>query len=83
MRRQPDRDNADHARARNARRRPLRLVLEPLEGRRLLAGLNVAVFVDQDGSRSTGLPIRQLAQRSIFGLKQQRSSRFKRSCSIY
>ncbi len=31
---------------------PFRLVLEPLEARRLLAGINVSVYVDQDGSRS-------------------------------
>lgn len=31
--------------------RKLRLVLEPLEARRLLAGINVSVFLDQNGTR--------------------------------
>jgi hypothetical protein len=31
---------------------PFRLVLEPLESRRLLAGIQVSVYLDQDGSRS-------------------------------
>lgn len=31
---------------------PFRLVLEPLEARRLLAGLSAGVYIDQDGSRS-------------------------------
>ena len=31
---------------------PIRLVLEALESRRLLAGINVTVYLDQDGSRS-------------------------------
>lgn len=31
---------------------PIRLVLEPLESRRLLAGINVTVYLDQDSSRS-------------------------------
>ncbi len=30
---------------------PFRLVLEPLEARRLLAGIQVSVYLDQDGSR--------------------------------
>jgi Dockerin type I domain/Bacterial Ig domain len=39
-------------RSRN-RRAKLRLFLEPLEARRLLAGLNISVLLDQDGSRSS------------------------------
>ncbi len=31
---------------------PFRLVLEPLESRRLLAGIHVSVYLDQDGSRN-------------------------------
>ena len=55
MKRQPDRETTNHDRPWKNRRRPIRLVLEPLEARRLLAGLNVSVFIDQDGSRSVDI----------------------------
>jgi hypothetical protein len=39
-------------RTRNARRvKALKLVLEPLESRRLLAGINVSIYIDGNGSR--------------------------------
>ncbi len=46
------RPNGDSAKRSSGRRQSFRLQLEPLEGRRLLAGLNVSVLIDQDGSRN-------------------------------
>ena len=66
MKRQPDRESANHDRPWKNHRRPIRLVLEPLEARRLLAGLNVAVFVDQDGSRSVDVADTAATRRVVF-----------------
>ena len=50
MGRESQLNHSDRA-VRTNTRSPSRLLLEPLEARRLLAGLQVSVFVDQDGSR--------------------------------
>jgi len=66
MKRQPPRDSVNLEKTSKESRRPLRLVLEPLEARRLLAGLNVSVFIDQDGSRSAGAADTVAARRVVF-----------------
>ena len=66
MKRQPDRENTNHDRPRKNHRRPIRLILEPLEARRLLAGLNVSVLVDQDGSRSVDAVDTAATHRVVF-----------------
>lgn len=66
MKRQPPRDLVNLEKSSRESRRPLRLVLEPLEARRLLAGLNVSVFIDQDGSRTVGPADAVAARRVVF-----------------
>ncbi len=66
MKRQPPRDSVNLEKTSKESRRPLRLVLEPLEARRLLAGLNVSVFIDQDGSRNVGVADTAAARRVVF-----------------
>ena len=66
MKRQPSRDCVNQERSSKNARRPVRLVLEPLEHRRLLAGLNVSVFIDQDGSRSPGAADSVAARRIVY-----------------
>ncbi len=52
MTRRRVRKNFGNAKRRRGPNRVLRLALEPLEARRLLAGLNVSVFLDHNNSRS-------------------------------
>lgn len=66
MKRQSDRENFYHDRPRKSSRRPIRLVVESLEARRLLAGLNVSVFVDQDGSRTADAADTAATRRVVF-----------------
>ena len=66
MKRHSDRENSSHDRPRKSHRRPIRLVLEPLETRRLLAGLNVSVLIDQDGSRSADAADTVASRRVVF-----------------
>lgn len=66
MKRQSHRDNAHHDRPRKNDRRPIRLAVEPLEARRLLAGLNVSVLIDQDGSRSANAADTAASRRVVF-----------------
>ena len=66
MKRHSDRENTSHDRPRKSHRRPIRLVLEPLETRRLLAGLNVSVLIDQDGSRSADAADTVASRRVVF-----------------
>ncbi len=66
MKRPPSRDCVNQDRSSKKSRQPIRLVLEPLEARRLLAGLNVSVFIDQDGSRSLGDSESAAARRIVY-----------------
>ncbi len=66
MKRPPSRDCVNQDRSSKRSRQPLRLLLEPLEARRLLAGLNVSVFIDQDGSRSPGDSDSAAARRIVY-----------------
>ncbi len=66
MKRQPIREAHNHDRTWKNHRRPIRLLLEPLEARRLLAGLNVSVFVDQDGSRTADAADTAATRRVVF-----------------
>lgn len=58
--------NRPQSQQRQHARRKLRLVLEPLEARRLLAGLNVSVILDQDGSRDIGPADTRAVGRVVF-----------------
>lgn len=66
MKRQSDREGTNHDRPWKNHRRPIRLVLEPLETRRLLAGINVSVLIDQDGSRSADAADTAASRRVVF-----------------
>lgn len=66
MKRHPSRDSANQDRSSSNARRPLRLQLEPLEARRLLAGLNVSVFIDQDGSRGISAADSAASRRIVY-----------------
>ncbi len=66
MKRQPPRDSANLGKSSKESRRALRLVLEPLEARRLLAGLDVSVLIDHDGSRSAGVADTVASRRVVF-----------------
>ena len=66
MKRQPHRENTNHDRPWKNHRRPIRLILEPLEARRLLAGLNVSVLIDQDGSRTADAADTAATRRVVF-----------------
>ncbi len=66
MKRPSDRDNIHHDKPRKNYRRPMRLIVESLEARRLLAGLNVSVLVDHDGFRSVDAADTAASQRVVF-----------------
>ncbi len=57
-------------------RRQIRLLLEPLEARRLLAGLNVSVFIDQNASRSYEPDVDLVASDRLVFLDSNRNGQF-------
>lgn len=59
------------------KRRHLRLTLEHLESRRLMAGLNVLVFADQDGSRSLDRAVDAPAANRLVYVDINRNLRFE------
>ena len=62
---------------RTKRRTHLRLTLERLESRRLMAGLNVFVFADNDGSRSLDTTVDAPAANRLVYVDLDRSGRFE------
>ncbi len=62
---------------RSKRRHHFRLTLEHLESRRLMAGLNVLVFTDQDGSRSLSPAYDQPAPNRLVYVDLNRNFRFE------
>lgn len=62
---------------RTKRRTHLRLTLEHLESRRLMAGLNVLVFADNDGSRTLGTAADSPAANRLVYVDLNRSGRFE------
>ena len=62
---------------RTKRRTHLRLTLEHLESRRLMAGLNVLVFADNDGSRSLNSAVDAPAANRLVYVDLNRSGSFE------